>query len=168
MNRDDRFLVFCPAGRGSINHKTAISIFEMQKVLFDFGYDHRNVKMVSIQGADIVEARNIAATIAAAEARDLRTEKPDAEMRMIGIDDDVGVAPEVIGMMVRADLPYVGACIPQRNKFDFDAFAALLRSNPGMAPAQAAAEVSCLVDSGETAKNRHFAGEAGRHRVLRS
>ena len=152
MNAGDRFLIFCPAGRGSINHKTVVSIFEIQKVLIELGYDHRNVKMVSIQGADIVEARNIAATIAASEARDFRRENPEAELRMIGIDDDVGVAPGVIAAMVRADLPYVGTCIPQRNKFDFDAFSALLRDSPGMSPAQCAAEVSCLVDSGETAE----------------
>ena len=151
MGPNDTFCIFCPAGRGHINHKTAITVFEIQKVLLELGVSHRNVTMVSIQGADIVESRNIAATAAATAAAALRKKDPDAESWMIGIDDDVGVAPEVARLMLESGLPYVGACIPQRH-FDFETFAESLRANPGKSAAAVASGISDLVDGCETSR----------------
>ena len=152
MNPNDRYTIFCPAGRGSINHKTAIAVFEIQKVLIDLGLNHRSVSMMTIQGADIVEARNIAATAAADAAAALREADPAAESWMIGIDDDVGVAPEVARLLIESGLPYAGTCIPQRNNFDFDEFAERLRAEPDKSPAAIAAGISSLVDGGEAAE----------------
>ena len=152
MNPNDRYTIFCPAGRGSINHKTAISVFEIQKVLVELGLSHRNVSMMTIQGADIVEARNIAATAAADAAADLRKADPAAESWMIGIDDDVGVTPEVARLLIESGLPYVGTCIPQRNNFDFDEFAKRLRAEPERPPAAIAAEIASLVDGGDASR----------------
>lgn len=150
MNPDDKFFIFCPAGRGNINHRTVISIFEIQKTLMDMGFGHSNVKMSTIQGADIVESRNIAASMALGERMALKESEPDSELWMIGIDDDVGVHPAAFRKMLEAGNMYTGVCVPQRNKFDFDEFTRLVRENPGMEPAEAAAEISSLVDGDQT------------------
>ena len=97
-----KFFIFCPAGRGNVNHRTMISIFGIQKELSKMGYT--DVDLAILQGADVIEARNIGTSIALDEHHSNMANGGEGAV-VIGIDDDVGVHPDVFRAMMEKDVP---------------------------------------------------------------
>ena len=124
-------LITTPSAKGMIHYETSVSVFRMQEILLEKGYD---VDYELTPFTDIVEARNRPAARLLAGETDL----------LIGIDDDVGVTEEAFNKMLNADVDYIGACIPQR-MIDLAAYNAAVRQ--GMPNRDAQEEAAPLVDS---------------------
>lgn len=94
-------LITCPSVRGLVHFQTLVSVVSMRMVL-----DPAKItsEFAVTPFSEIIDARNLAATRVAEGAADI----------LIGMDDDVGVTQEAFVQMINADVPYIGACCPQR------------------------------------------------------
>lgn len=86
------------------------------------------VEQVSVSQADVVTARNILAQCFL---------ESDAE-RFIGIDDDIGLTPEVAELLIAQDRECLSVLIPQR-VLDLSRYASAIRKGMGNKEAQYAA-----------------------------
>ncbi|MES0828468.1 hypothetical protein [Ruegeria sp. SCP11] len=125
-----KYLIGCPTRRGLVHFKTALT---MQTIVGALATQGHSCSTTMVAGADVVEARNRLATQFVASDCDW----------MIGIDDDIGVSPDVALGMIKANLDYVGVCIPPR-QLDLEMFAQNIRN--GMSDRDAQLHAAPLID----------------------
>lgn len=94
-------LITCPSVRGLVHFQTLVGVISMRQMLEPSGITS---DFEVTPYSEIIDARNLAATRVAEGAADI----------LIGMDDDVGVTQEAFLQIMNADVPYIGACCPQR------------------------------------------------------
>ena len=118
-------MIGVPAGRGTLSHSTAGTVFNLQEALY-----RRNigVQFSCVASAEVVTARNILAQVFLDSPSDV----------FIGIDDDVAVDIDLALELLSRQLNFVGTYLPQR-VLDLNAFADNVRKGMDNSAAQLAA-----------------------------